>query len=99
MTKPARYAVTFGLAGCYMPDAHSGAIQFSTRKDLAEYIKDELRLYEMPVSLFKEVRIRKLWRHIQARDSSVAHFHLDHKGYRLSFQGLTQEEYNQSIEE
>lgn len=89
----ARYAVTFGLSGCYMPDSYSGAYECATRADLANLIRSELRLYGLPASLFREVRIRKLWQYIKRRGSSVAHFAIVHKGHSLSFTGLTESEY------
>lgn len=93
MTKPARYIVTNGLAGCYMPDTNHGAIEFTRRRDLAQYIRDELSYLDMPASLFHDVRITKLWQFIQRNGSSCAHFRLEHNGYELAFHGLTDEEF------
>lgn len=94
MTTTARYCVTFGLTGCYMPDSNDGPTIFHTRKALAAFIRHELEHYELPANLFREVRIRRLWSFIKAHGSSSAHFHLSHKGYSLSFSGLTEEEFN-----
>jgi hypothetical protein len=44
----ARYRVMFGLAGCYMPDS-SGTYEWATRKDMAEGIRELLRMYDLPV--------------------------------------------------
>lgn len=99
MSKPAIcYAVTFGLSGCYMPDSHCGVYRFETRRDLAETIKRLLSDYDMPAALFREVNIRKLWAFLKTRGASCAHFHLSHKGYSLSFNGLTEEEYEAESE-
>jgi hypothetical protein len=88
----ARYIVTNGLAGCYLPDNHSGPMEFTSRRELAEFIRHELEYLEFPASLFAEVNIRRLWRFIQNHGSSTAHFSLHHKGYALEFHGLTEDE-------
>ena len=94
----ARYAVTYGLNGCYMPDSHAGVFEFHTRSELAAFIRAELEVYELPKSLFNEVRITRLWSFIKRHGSSTAHFSLVHKGYVLAFNGLTEEEYQQQSE-
>jgi len=96
MTKHiARYSVTFGLRGCYMPDSSSGPYEFATRRELSAYIKDELAAYDLPASLFREVNIRRLWSFITRNGSSSAHFALYHKENALEFHGLTEEEFKQ----
>lgn len=93
MPRPvARYSVTFGLAGCYMPDSASGPYAFTTRAELAQAIRDELRAYDLPASLMRQVKLRRLWAHIKAHGSSQAHVHLYHGANVLSFHGLTEEE-------
>ena len=99
MTKQARYSVTYGLTGCYMPDSHLGAYAFSTRGEFSRFIKDQLEFYEFPKAAFAQARVEKRWRFIQRHGSSVAHFSIDHKGYSLSFHGLTLEEYRQAEKE
>lgn len=91
----ARYSVTFGLRGCYMPDSVDGPAVFHTRKALAEFIREELRIYDLPAALFAEVRIRRLWSFIQRHGSSTAHFQLHHGANALEFHGLTEEEFEQ----
>jgi len=94
MPKPvARYAITFGLSGCYMPDSHGGAHEFTTRKELADMIRSELETYNMPASLFREVRIRPLWAHIKRHGASSASFSLIHGSNALEFHGLTEAEF------
>lgn len=94
MSKPvARYAVYFGLEGCYLPDSTSGPYEFTTRSELAEFIRDQLAFYDLPAYLFNEVRITRLWSFIKQHGSSTAHFGLSHKGMRLAFSGLTEEEF------
>lgn len=88
----ARYSVSYGLAGCYMPDTVSGPLTFSTRRELAAFIRDELAAYDMPASLIREVRLRRLWGFVKQRGASVAHFSLEHRGYSLAFHGLTEGE-------
>jgi hypothetical protein len=89
----ARYAITFGLQGCYMPDSHGGAFECTTRRKLADLIRDELRQYDLPAYLFRDVRIRRLWGFIRRYGSSTAHFSLCHGSNVLQFHGLTEQEY------
>jgi hypothetical protein len=89
----AYYAVTYGMAGCYLPNTCDSS-SFATRGEMANAIKADLSLYDMPVSLFRDVHIRKLWGFIQRHGSSTAHFALHHKGMVLQFHGLTEDEYN-----
>jgi len=89
----ARYSVNFGLEGCHMPDSYAGSYEFTTRKELAELIRDQLLSYDMPACLFREARIKRLWSFIKAHGSSTAHFRLTHKGYALCFSGLTEQEF------
>ena len=98
MRQPARYAVTYGLAGCYMPDSHQGAHEFTTRRELADFIRYELEAFDMPACLFREVKTRRLWGFIASHGSSVAHFSLQHGGYELAFHGLTEAEYREQTE-
>lgn len=91
----ARYAITVGLAGCYMPDSHMGPYQFATRGELAQAIRDEIEFQEFPQSAFAQVGIRKLWAAIQyAGSSSSYHFSIAHKGREIAFHGLTEEEFD-----
>ena len=94
----ARYAVTFGLRGCYMPDSHEGAYEFSTRRELASFIRGELEAFDMPTRLFRKVRLRRLWRFISRHGSSTAHFSLYHGANALEFHGLTEDEYREQAE-
>ena len=91
----ARYAVTFGLQGCDMPDSHEGAHEFTTRKEFAAFIRSELQVFNMPAYLFNAVRIRRLWSFIKRHGSSTAHFALHHGANALEFHGLTEEEYQE----
>lgn len=93
MKPVARYALHFGLEGCYLPDSTSGPYEFTTRAALAEFIRDQLEFFGMPAYLFNEVRITHLWSFIKTHGSSTAHFGLSHKGYRLAFSGLTEDEF------
>jgi hypothetical protein len=89
----ARYRVSYGLSGCYMPDSVSGPVEFDTRKTLADFIRSEIETYEMPAKLFREVKLRKLWSFIARNGSSVAHFSLHHGANVLHFEGLTEAEF------
>ncbi len=93
MANIARYTVTYGLSGCYMPDSNSGGLEFATRRELAAFIRLELENYDMPKRLFRDVNIRRLWSFILLRGSSVAHFSLIHNGNELAFHGLTEAEF------
>ena len=97
--KPARYAVTLGLSGCYMPDTHFGAFEVTRRRDLAQAIRDYVRMSHMPASLMRDVKITRLWSFIKQHGSSTAHFRLVHQGYELAFHGLTEDECNEQNEE
>lgn len=99
MTKTARYSVSYGLQGCYLPDSQSGPFDAKTRRDLRDIIKSEMEAYDIPKSHFSQVRIEKLWRHIQRHGSSVAHFSIEHKGYSLAFHGLTHAEFKDAMKE
>ena len=99
MRNPARYAITYGLEGCYMPDSHAGVYEVHTRRELAHLIRELLSMYDMPASLFRDVRINRLWSFIKRHGSSTAHFHLSHGANALSFHGLTAEEYASESEE
>lgn len=94
MTVQAFYKAGFGLAGCYLDDNQGGAQCFTTRRELADAIRYELQTYDLPVSLFREVSIRRLWSAIvRAKSASSYTFHLHHKQYVLTFYGLTEREY------
>lgn len=95
----ARYSVSNGLSGCYMPDSSSGPYEFATRKALAEFIRYEIEFLGWPANMFEQVRIRNLWRFIARNGSSVAHFSLERGGYSLSFHGLTKDEFNEMEKE
>ena len=91
----ARYSITFGLSGCYMPNDSFGPVFAGTRRELVNLIRGELESHDMPASLFADVRITRLWAFIKRNGSSVAHFSLTHKGYELAFHGLTEAEANE----
>lgn len=99
MTKIWRYSISVGLRGCYMPNSVSGPYIGETRKELADLIRDQIRMYAdgeddpSERSLFDQVRIKNLWRHIKHHGSSVAHFSIDiGRGEEIAFHGLTQDE-------
>jgi len=95
----ARYSVSFGLAGCYLPDSHGGVYEVTRRTDLADIIREELRMYDLPACLFRDAHVRRLWRFIKRNGSSVAHFSLYHGDHVLAFNGLTQAEYDAAAED
>lgn len=90
----ARYIVTSGLSGCYMPDNSAGPFQCDTRRELASVIRSEIEAAEFPAACFAQVRLRNLWRHIARHGSSVAHFTITHAGREIAFHGITAEEFD-----
>jgi hypothetical protein len=95
----ARYSVTSGLAGCYMPDNCGGPREFTRRTDLADAIRYEIEFQEWPASCIKQVKLTDLWKFIKHNGSSSAHFAIHHKQYVIEFHGLTEDEYNQQVAE
>ena len=94
--QPVHYAITSGMAGCYMPDAHWGTHEIRTRAEMADLIRDHLRMADMPASLFREARLAKrLWPFLKHHGSSTAHFRLVHQGRELAFHGLTLTEFRE----
>jgi hypothetical protein len=91
----ARYAITFGLAGCYLPDSHGGAFEITRRKDLAALIRDQVDFYELPKKSAQQVPLTTLWSHIKRHGSSSGHFSIHHRNHVLEFHGLTEAEYAQ----
>lgn len=95
MTKHvAQYAVTIGLAGCYMPDSHLGAFQFDTRAELAAFIRSEIEGQGFPKYTLKQARLRDTWERIARHGSSVQHFRIEHDGREIAFHGLTNAEFD-----
>lgn len=103
MSKPLwQYSVTVGLAGCYMPNYQGGAVEGTTRRELANFIRDQIGMFAdqegdpSEKSLFAQVRINNLWRHIARHGSSSAHFSIDiGRGEQIAFHGLTRDEFTQ----
>ena len=95
----ALYAVTSGLSGCYMPDSHHGAFMFCSRREMADFIRQELEYQDFPACAFAQVRIRRLWYFISRNGSSTAHFSITHNGREIAFHGLTEEEFSQASAE
>ena len=88
------FGLSFGLAGCYMPDSHYGSYHVTTRKALIAYVKDALAFYDMPASCIHQVKWReRVWPHCKHHGASSLHFDITHKGNALHFGGLTEEEY------
>jgi hypothetical protein len=89
----ARYSVTFGLSGCYMPDSGPTLFTCRTRQALADVIRGELAIYAFPKSAFRQAGLKALWSFItKAGDASRAHFYISYKGNTLAFTGLTKAE-------
>ena len=94
-----RYAIQYGLSGCYMPDSTSGPYIGHTRRELMGLIRDTLKDYDMPVSLARDLHIKRRWPLIKRYGTSVHHISITHKGNELHFQGLTRDEATQLARE
>ena len=92
---PARYAVTFGLVGCYLPDSEPWAFEAATRRELADIVRSQIEFHEFPKASFGQVGIRRLWAFIKRNGSSVAHFSIQHGAYEIGFHGLTESEFSE----
>lgn len=90
--KTFRYSISFGLAGCYMPDSVNGPYTGTTRRELADMIRDELAQADWPKSKLGDVKLKRLWAHIQKHGSSTAHFSIYHGANAITFNGLTADE-------
>ncbi len=88
------YKTGFGLTGCYLDDNQGGAREVNTRRELADWIRSELEVYDIPKVCFAQVNIRRLWSAIvRARGASSFTFYVHHKANVLTFYGLTEREY------
>ena len=93
MAKPiARYSITTGLSGCYMPDSASGPFICHSRRELADAIRAEIEFQGFPAASFAQAKLRRLWGFIARNGSSVAHFSIEHGAHEIAFHGLTEEE-------
>ena len=95
----ARYSITSGLSGCYMPNSVSGPYAFGSRKELADAIRYEIEFMGWPTSLFRQVRIANLWDFIKRNGSSSAHFSIYYGAEEIAFHGLTEEEFEAGQED
>lgn len=95
MKHAARYSVTSGLAGLYMPDNYSGPFCASTRRELMDWIRSELDMAGFPKSSIRQVKARRLWSFIKRHGSSTAHFAIYHGDREVAFHGLTEDEFNE----
>jgi len=85
-----------------MPNTTSGLYSGTTRKELCDLIRDQLRMYadtenDPPErTMFDQVGIRNLWPFIKRHGSSTAHFRIEiGGGEEIAFHGLTEEEFNE----
>lgn len=95
----ARYAVTTGLSGLYMPDCQHGAYEFTTRSQMADAIRELIEFMEFPKASFTQANIIRRWQFIKRYGSSVSHFAICHRQFEIAFHGLTEEEFNQMDQE
>jgi len=91
----ARYTITSGLAGCYLPNSASAPQAYHSRRELADAIRAEIEYQSFPKSAFAQAQVRNLWRKIVHVDSaSSMHFSIEHGAYEIAFHGMTQEEFD-----
>lgn len=93
--KIARYSISNGLAGCYMPDSQNGPYFFTTRKEFAAFIRGEIAQMDWPACEIKQANLRNVWKFIQRNGSSVAHFRIQRGAYEIAFHGLTEAEFDE----
>lgn len=88
-----RFQLMNGLAGCYMPDHHSGPYEVTRRRDMIAAVREQLEWLEFPASTIRQVEWRRIWRAIKfAKSASSLHLTIVHKGYCLELCGLTDAE-------
>lgn len=88
------FRIMHGLRGCYMPDTNE-PYAISTRRELANILRDNLAYHDAPKSRFNDVGIRKLWgKIVHARSASMVSFLIPTTpGYGLEMCGMTADEY------
>ncbi len=86
------FAISHGLAGCYLPDTvhHYHA---NTRGEIADILRDAIEFEEWPKARIGDVKLMRLWSHAKRHGTSSMHFSIDHKGRSIGFHGLTKAEY------
>jgi hypothetical protein len=88
----ARFQLMNGLAGCYMPDHHSGPYEVTTRREMIAAVREQLEWLEFPKRSIRQVRWTMLWGFIKRHGASSVHVQIVHKGYCLDICGLTEDE-------
>jgi len=94
MANPASiyYAVTTGLRGCYMPDQHHGALEFTSSTELGDYIFDVLDEMSFPAACADQVDVTEIYR-------DPVGFGIFHGGYALEFHALSEAEARAMMED
>jgi hypothetical protein len=86
----ARYQVAAIHNGTYRStdffEAHS-------RAQFVAAIEEQFALFFIPKTCMRQVGVRDLWGSITRHGSSCAHFGVEHNGFVLQFQGLTEDEF------
>ncbi len=95
----ARYSITTGLAGCYLPNGGPYLMTARTRGELADSIREEITGQGFPKATFAQANIKELWGRIKRHGSSCQHFSIEHGAYEIAFHGLTEEEADNMLEE
>jgi hypothetical protein len=72
MTKPVAYfAIGTGMPG-YMPNSIIGHYAVTTRREVAEALRDAASLYDFPASVVRQVSLKRLWQHAKRHGLSSA---------------------------
>ena|ERR1019366_4570647 len=99
MAKSAYFIIRFGLSDGHLPDYVGSAQKFTSRKELANSIREELINFNLPETLFARANIRAVWQMVQRSGPSSADFDIYHETNVLSYSGLTEAEYQAMQEE
>ncbi|MDG4856441.1 hypothetical protein [Mesorhizobium sp. WSM4982] len=91
---PCYFSLSYGLAGCYMPDSHLGCYVVTTRRELVDTVREGLAFYDMPKSAIRQIKWSRLWSQAKRYGTSSIHFDIEHKGNALHFGGMTAAEYD-----
>ena len=70
-----------------------GVFACSTRKELADLVRDAIFWASFPANVFADAKIRRKWGFIKRYGSSSAHFNLYYKDQAIVFEGMTDDEY------
>lgn len=96
MQTPYKFIITSGMFD-YISNYQSGPYIAYTRAELFDIVRAELSMLDYPANRLATMRLRAVWRFIQAAKSgSSAHTSCDlHNGEQLCLYGLTDAEFDE----